>query len=165
MHQITRFLKGCHVTNLVFYICTITSLIDLDKQGVGTTYVDMLRDIEFTRVPGPLGIANLVVVKPAGESRIDALEAKTVLMVLWIRIQVESGDVPTALIVVDGNIGWVDGEGKVDVGILRSLAEALALPHSWNLDVIPFQVMKALGIEVGRSIQRRRREVELPCPR
>lgn len=108
-------------------------------------------------------------VEPHGESRVNAFEAQSQLVLPVVGTQVERGGIPPTLVVVDWHAGRVDGKGEVNVGVLRSLSKALALPHARDLDPTPVRVLPqgvmVLLVKVSGAQKGRRGQVEAPVGR
>lgn len=150
------------LTNLVFDIAAVAPLIDLDMEGVEAANMYVLGDIKLARVSGPLRIANITAIKPAGETGIHALEPQAILMVVRLVIHLEASGITATFIVIGRHERRINGKGVDHVCVLGPLSVALALPHSGDLDEVPLQSIKAPCVEIVGSIERGWRQVEFP---
>jgi hypothetical protein len=156
-------------TNLVFNVAAVAPLVDLDMERVGPIEKGKLGDVKFAGVPGTLRVSNLMAVEPHGKRRVHPFEAQPQLVIFVIGTQVERGGISSTLVVVDWYAGRVDGKGEVNVGVLRSLSKALALPHARDLDAAPVGVLPQGGmvllVEVSGAQKGGRGQVEAPVGR
>jgi hypothetical protein len=127
-------------------------------------------DVEFTWVPGALGISDLVMVDPDGKCGVDTLKAQSELVADVLGGQAERRHVAAAFIVIDRDAGWVNWEGEVEIGVMGPLAVALELPHARDSDRLPWtararrQVIGLVQVEVDGTFQGRLGEMEQPFP-
>jgi hypothetical protein len=141
--------------NLVFNVAAIAPLVHLNMQVVGAWATNKRGDVEFTRVPGPLGVADLAMVHPHGERGVNALEAQSYLMIPILMAEIKRGHVTTTFIIINWHTRWIDGKGKVEVGVLGALPVALQLPHARDTDSLRTPAMtscqgiRLVLVEVG----------------
>lgn len=125
---------GVDKANLILNVCAVTSLVDLDVEVVGARATDERGDVEFTRIPGALGVPNLAVVHPHGECRVDTLKAQPELMACIMGKEMESCHVAAAFVVIDWHARRVNWKRVVEIGIMGAFAVALELPHARDID-------------------------------
>lgn len=123
---------------LILEVGAITSLIDLDGKKIVLANLDKVRDVEFAWVTSSLRVADFLAIDPDGKGRVDALEAQSQLVVRKVVTNFEGRHMSAAFIVIVGDVGRINGPGEVEIGVLRTFAVALALPHTGHDNVVPF---------------------------
>jgi hypothetical protein len=157
--------------NLILYVSAVTPLVDLDMEVIGARTSDKRGYVEFARIPGSLGVADLAVVHPHGECRVDTLKTQPQLVPCIMGEKLECRHVAATLVVIDWYAGGINGKGVVVVGIMRSLAVALELPHARDIDdpmpaaLLRRQVTGLPLVEVGGALEGRLGQMEEPFPR
>ena len=157
--------------DLILDVSAVTSLVDLDMEVIGSRTSDKRGDVEFTRVPGTLRVSDLAVVHPHGECRVNTLKAQPQLMACIMGQELERRHVAATFVVIDWHARGVNGKGVVVIGIMRSSAVALELPHARDIDdpmpaaLVRRQVTGLPLVEVGGALEGRLGEMEEPFPR
>lgn len=93
-------------------------------------------DVELAWVPGTLRVSNFFMVHPHGKTRVDPLKSQPQLMVPVPVIKVETCHVAAALVIINRNMRWVNGEGVVVIEVLGPFTVPLKLPHARDGDLL-----------------------------